>query len=109
MKEWVPLLQTLSWIGLIIIGTRTFSAQLISLFYSILLRIAAGSSFKAGPELGDDLHRLQIIDQNKPRKDKGIGKWKIERNEIYKKNQGIFLIHVIQPLNKRTQLYDIFI
>ena len=73
----------------------TFSAQLISLFESIRLRIAAGSSFKAGPELGDDLHRLQIIDQNKPRKDKGIGKWKIERNEIYKKNQGIFLTHVI--------------
>ena len=74
---------------------NAFSAQLISLFEAIRLRIAAGSSFKAGPELGDDLHRLQIIDQNKPRKDKGIGKWKIERNEIYKKNQGIFLTHVI--------------
>ena len=63
---------------------NAFSAQLISLFEAIRLRIAAGSSFKAGPELGDDLHRLQIIDQNKPRKDKGISKWEIERNEIYK-------------------------
>lgn len=110
MKEWVPLLQTLSWIGLIILGVRKFSGQLESLFDVVRLRITTGSSFKAGPvELGEDLKALEKVNPSALIEAQPEDDWEKERNGIYQKNSGIFLAHVIEPSTKKGQLYDIFI
>jgi hypothetical protein len=37
------------------------------------------------------------------------GSFSEERNEIYKKNRGCFLVHVLEPTSDQTQEYDIFI
>lgn len=110
MKDWVPLLQTIAWIGLIVYGAKKFSTQLQGLFKAIQTRIQSGSSFKAGPvELGEDLKSLEKI----PRSDSAAlsheDDWSKERDGLYANNNGIFLAHVIEPSDKTGQLFDIFI
>lgn len=107
----MPLLQTLSWIALIVYSVRKFSSQLQSLFEVIKQRISSGSSFKAGPvELGEDLKVLEKITPSKASGEQlQEDDWSKERNEVYNNNNGLFLAHVIEPSSKRGQDFDIFI
>lgn len=109
MKDWIPLFQTLSWVGLIVYGAKTFRSHLDSVFSAIYSRIKTGSSFKAGPiEIGEDLKSLEKIAPSSataPPQDS----WIKERETIYKDNQGLFLAHIIEPSQKNGQLFDIFI
>ncbi len=109
MKDWVPLIQTLAWIGLIVYSVRKFAPQLSGLFEAIKQRVVSGSSFKAGPvELGQDLKALEkVAPSNTPAQQEDD--WSKERNGLYDKNNGLFLTHVIEPSNKRGQDFDIFI
>ncbi len=110
MKDWIPLLQTLSWIGLIVYSVKKFSTQLQSLFDAIKQRIASGSSFKAGPvELGQDLKALEKVKPAIVSEETKVDDWSKERNEIYNNNNGLFLAHVIEPSKQDGQDYDIFI
>ncbi|MCU7918903.1 MAG: hypothetical protein KZQ99_08450 [Candidatus Thiodiazotropha sp. (ex Dulcina madagascariensis)] len=110
MKDWIPLLQTLAWIGLIIYGARKFSAQLEGLFGAIQKRVSSGSLFKVGPvELGEDLKALEKVNPSAAPKAAQEVDWSKERNGIYQENCGIFLAHVIEPSEEKGQIYDIFI
>lgn len=110
MKEWVPLFQTIAWIGLIVLSARKFSAQLESLFEAVRVRIRSGSSFKAGPvELGEDLRALEKVNPSASIGGPKESDWVKERDSIYQSNNGIFLAHVIEPSTKKGQIYDIFI
>lgn len=110
MKGWVPLLQTLAWIGLIVYAARKFSVQLESMMEAVRQRISTGSSFKAGPvELGEDLKRLDHVTPTGAEGQTQESDWSTERDGIYAQNQGVFLAHVIEPSSKHGQEYDIFI
>lgn len=138
MEHITPLLQTLSWIFLIVYGAKKFSGQLIGLVAAIESRIKTGSSFKAGPvQLGEDLKVLAKLPSEGERQasdDKGHlfrdefkglketssfdpadssaavdSSWTAQRESIYAQNQKLFLTHVIIPSKERGQKYDIFI
>lgn len=110
MNAWVPLLQTLSWIGLIVFSAHRFSAHLERLFEAIRKRIQSGSSFKAGPiELGKDLKALEKIGPSSTKGETSEEDWGTEREDIYQNNNGLFIAHIIEPSKTDGQLYDIFI
>lgn len=110
MNEWVPLLQSLAWIGLILYLVNAFTSQLQELFEAIRQRIRAGSSFKAGPvELGADLKGLERVPPSGPDSDPPEDDWSKERDGIYQSNGGLFLAHIIEPSDEEGQEYDIFI
>ena len=67
MDAWVPLIQTLAWVLLIIGVLWKFYSQVVAILNAIRDRISKGSSVKAGPfELGEDL-RVQNLDEQKER------------------------------------------
>ena len=96
---------------------------LIPLIEAVRIRVAKGSSFKVGPlELGEDLGKLSYVRPqgetgDVPAKEiqkekpvlKGTNHWTHEREKIYKRNNNIFLTHVISPSRIAGQKYDIFI
>lgn len=110
MKDWIPLFQSLAWIGLIVYLVRNFSAQLQQLFEAIRQRVHTGSSFKAGPvELGEDLGGLEKIPPSGPDTNPPEDAWSKERDAVYQENCGLFLAHIIEPSSEEGQEYDIFI
>jgi len=110
MEGWVPLLQTLSWIGLIVFSAHRFSGHLERLFEAIRIRVQSGSPLKVGPiELGQDLKALERIGPNSTKGEMSKEGWGAERDGIYQNNNGLFLVHVIEPSKTDGQLYDIFI
>lgn len=110
LKEWIPLLQTLSWITLIVLGTLKYSEKLERILDSIQERIKSGSSFKAGPvELGEDLRGLEKVSAQTSDAKISADGWEDERNKIYQNNNGLFLAHIIKPSKTIGQEYDIFI
>lgn len=110
MNDWVPLLQSLAWIGLILYLVHSFTSQLQQLFDAIRQRIRAGSSFRAGPvELGADLKNLERVSPSGPDSNPPEDDWSKERDEIYRNNCGLFLAHIIEPSDEEGQEYDIFI
>jgi len=110
LKDWVPLFQTLSWIGLIAFMVFKFASKLESLLEIVLNRVKSGSSLKAGPvELGEDLRSLDKVSANSSDAPVSEDGWSAERDGIYQSNNGLFLAHVIEPSKKHGQEYDIFI
>lgn len=110
MEAYVPLLQTLTWVLLILLGAWKYSDHLARTIQVIQRRIEHGSSFKAGPlELGEDLRALEHVSQSHTPAAPDSGDWAVERNNIYKQSHGIFLAHVIEPSSKSGEVYDIFI
>lgn len=117
LESYVPLFQTLIWAILIVIGGIIFFKQIRQLFETFRIRIAKGSSVKAGPiEIGEDLRSLEYmspIEDNIKTKEENSNKpdceWVTERTDIYQKQRGVFLTHVISPSRKYGQKYDIFI
>lgn len=117
LAPYVPLFQTLLWVGLIVLAIVAFYRPLRNLIDTLRVRIQKGSSFKAGPvELGEDLRALEYASptadaslQTLPASGSEADTWAVERNKIYEQNRGLFLAHVISPSAKPKQKYDIFI
>jgi hypothetical protein len=66
MTEFVPLLQTGLWVGLIVWLVHRYNAQVAAVLTAIQQRITQGSSVKAGPfELGADIRPQDLEEQNK--------------------------------------------
>lgn len=110
LSPYVPLFQSLSWILFVLICAILYRSQVIGLIEIIKKRIREGSSFKAGPvELGEDLQNLQKVKIEKSKPSLKHVDWETERTNIYKKNRGVFLTHIISPSIEKGQKYDIFI
>lgn len=115
LKEYVPLFQTLLWILLIVTLIIIFRKRIIKFYEIFTYRIECGSSFKIpGFEVGKILkENLEYMPQNAKLVSISThseeDKREIERTNIYKNNNGIFLTHVIAPSNKPNQKFDIFI
>lgn len=111
MNDWVPLLQTLMWVGLAMYVAYRFSDQLQAFLSTIHDRVASGSSLKAGPvELGaSDFDALEKVAISDPSQAQHEDDWSKERNAIYHHNHGLFLAHIIEPPAVPDDNYDIFI
>jgi len=112
LGPYVPLLQTLLWVALIVAGAIVFRKQAIHICEGIRRRIETGSSFKAGPvELGSDIKSLAYAPQNdiSDTSSPEESGWATERTEIYQNNRGMFLTHIISPSDIPGQKYDVFI
>ncbi len=111
MDAWVPLFESAIWAGLSLYLIYRFTPQLQSLFGAIQERVAAGSSFKAGPvELGSvDFDSLEKVDPSDPVEAVQEDDWTRERNGIYRNNYGLFLAHIVEPPATPGHDYDIFI
>lgn len=121
LKDYVPLFQTLVWALLIVFLLSLFRKPLAKVFYSLQQRIsgdAGGASIKASLgsfvsiEIGEDLRKLeQVSPSDKPvitLTDTQIQQWTEARVDIYTKNRGVFLVHVLKPSQKPGQKFDIF-
>ncbi|MEW5975070.1 MAG: pYEATS domain-containing protein [Acidobacteriota bacterium] len=115
LAPFVPLVQTVIWVLLIICGVFLFRSDGASLIVALRKRIERGASFKAGPiEIGEDLKGLEYVapgtasnhDEAAPSVQDS---WAAEREEIYRKNRGVFLTHVLSPSKDPGQEFDIFI
>jgi hypothetical protein len=112
LKDYVPLFSTFFWILFIGVILIIFKKKLEVLITILLERVKSGSSFKAGPiEIGEQLEKLEYADPNKSESisNTEAGKREEIRSNIYKKNKGLFLTHIITPSKRRNQKYDIFI
>lgn len=111
MNAWVPLFESVVWIGLILYLIYRFTPQLQSLFDAIQVRVTDGSSFKAGPvELGSaDFESLEKVAPTDPVDADQEDDWTMERNGIYRDNYGFFLAHIVEPPAASGENYDIFI
>ncbi len=111
LKDWIPLFQTFLWIGLFVFFAIKYSTKLNKLLEIIFRRIDSGSSIKAGPiELGEELRKLEKVSANTVSASiSNKNDWSNKRNGIYKKNKGLFLVHVLEPSKTYGQKYDVFI
>ena len=121
LAPYVPLAQTLLWVGLIVGGGTLFRKQIHSLVDAVRVRIQTGSSIKAGPiELGEDLRNLEKIPAASAKPsvlaesgavavDRTAEAWSKARDALYASTRGVFLAHVIEPSSKQGQDFDIFI
>jgi prokaryotic YEATS domain len=113
LKDYVPLFQTLIWLAFISIFFVIFKQRLRAIISILVHRIKQGSSIKAGPiEIGEELKNMDYANQSSSL-DVLTGcddqKREEHRDNIYKKNNGIFLTHLIYPSKKNNQKFDIYI
>ncbi|MBI5185321.1 MAG: hypothetical protein HZA01_06295 [Nitrospinae bacterium] len=113
LQPYVPLLQSFVWPAFISIVLFIYKKQAREIIGAVRQRIERGSSFKAGPlEIGEDLKQLEYAQPSQDKNiaiDKAALSWEQERNDIYKKNDGYFLTHVLTPSRSSGQKYDIYI
>ena len=119
LAPYVPLGQTLLWVGLIVVGGALFRGQIGSLANAVRVRIQTGSAIKAGPiELGEDLRDLEKIPaaSEKPSSspgsepaDRTAKAWADSRDALYAATRGVFIAHLIEPSDEPGQEFDIFI
>ncbi len=110
LSPYVPLWQTLTWVLLIFILVFVFRRRLTDLLEAIRQRVEKGSSVKTPfLELGDDLQKMDNIGDKTASAPTAEVTWGQERDEIYQKNRGLFLAHVLDPSDKDGQAFDIFI
>ncbi|MBI5674056.1 MAG: hypothetical protein HZC50_12650 [Nitrospirae bacterium] len=111
MKEWLSLVETLAWVGLVGYVLYRFGTYIEGLLEAFRSRIESGSPIKAGPfELGQDLMSLEkVAPSQAPSSTPAPDDWSKERDGIYEANSGLFLAHVIEPSSDQGQVYDIFI
>jgi hypothetical protein len=114
LKDYVPLFQTIIWIGFIIIFFLIFKKPIHEIVSTLIDRIKKGSSIKAGPlEIGAELRGMAYAEQTSSDSKVSTGSdgdlRENHRIKIYERNKGLFLTHIIVPSDKVGQLYDIFI
>ena len=109
MNAWVPFFQSGLWVALIIVAGVRYGTKLEGVFDVLIERIRRGSSVKAGPfEVGPDLKSLDRVERSAiPAA--STNDWTVQRDETYRRNHGIFLVHVIEPSSTPGQLYNVFI
>jgi hypothetical protein len=124
LKDYVPLFQTLVWAVLILSGIILFRRPFAKLLDIIQQRmsgtlggpsvnIGVGSFLTFSLGEGKDVNQLERVAFNKePAKIQAniqSQQWVQQREDIYKNNRGLFLVHVLNPSQKAGQQYDIFI
>jgi hypothetical protein len=118
LAPFVPLAQTVIWILLIVCVGLLFRSQGRSLLNALQRRIEGGASFKAGPiQIGEDLRALEYIAPGDGKSTAAPGPttaeldatWELARTDIYRRNRGVFLTHVLHPSKDPGQEFDIFI
>jgi hypothetical protein len=110
LKDYVPLFQTLLWIGLFLTITFVFRKYIILILSTIVDRLKQGSSFKAGPiEVGEKLNQLEYIPQKEAKFEPSGNDREDHRVSIYRDNRGLFLTHIIYPTDRSGQGWDVFI
>ena len=118
--DYVPLFQTIVWIGFILAAFRIFRDEFQSLFEAITQRVKSGSSLKAGIfELGADLRALTYVTPQQPTPSPpaeapavglaGVEARVQQREETYEKSRDVFVAHVLTPSTQPGQRYDIYI
>ncbi len=114
LKDYVPLFQTMIWIGFIVVFFLIFKKTISDVITTLILRIKKGSSIKAGPiEIGEELKGMQYANQTESSTEVKTGsdgqQREDHRKRIYEKNKGLFLTHLIYPSAKSGQKFDIYI
>jgi len=114
LKDYVPLFQTMLWIGFIVVFFLIYKKTISDVIKTLILRIKKGSSIKAGPiEIGEELKGMQYANQTESSTEVKTGSDGQQREKhrrgIYEKNKGLFLTHLIYPLAKSRQKFDIYI
>ena len=114
LKDYVPLFQTIVWIGFIITFFLIFKKTIHEIASTLLVRIKKGSSIKAGPiEIGEELKNMEYAKQTDANSIMLSGadgqKREEHRTKIYEKNKGLFLTHLIYPSGKSEQRFEIYI
>lgn len=114
LQPYIPLFQSLIWPLFIAVLLLAYRKQLIGIVEAITRRVEKGSSVKAGPfEIGEAFKQLGYAQPTQAKDeatlDKTAQNWAQERNDIYKKNNGIFLTHVLTPSQSSGQKFDIYI
>jgi hypothetical protein len=121
---YVPLLQTLAWVAVVVAGAIMLRCQLRDLLETVRVRVERGSSLRAGPiEVGEDLRGLPHIDAGTTAEPKSLTSAAkppagdlhapdaraAQRKEAYSRCRDLFLTHVLSPSEKPGQSYDIFV
>ncbi len=114
LKDYVPLFQTIIWIGFIVVFFLIYKKTISEVIKTLILRIKKGSSIKAGPiEIGEELKGMQYANQTESSPEVKTGsdgqQRENHRKKIYEKNKGLFLTHLIYPSIKSGQKFDIYI
>jgi hypothetical protein len=110
LKDYVPVFQTILWIGLLVVITFVFRKYINLILTTIIERLKQGSSFKAGPiEVGEILSQLEYVPQKESKCEPSVNERENHRVNIYKENRGLFLTHLIYPTDRSGKGFDIFI
>jgi hypothetical protein len=113
LKDYVPLFQSVLWIILLSLLLIIFRRSISKLIVAFEKRIGKGSSVKIGPiELGEDIKNLEYVDENKGGNivvGADAKKREDHRHKIYENNNRIFLAHILLPIEKNRNEYEIFI
>lgn len=114
LKDYVPLFQTIFWIGFILSIILIFRKSLKLLINILIDRVKKGSSVKAGfIEIGEELKNMEYAKQVSIDADISIDADGQEREEhrvkIYEKHKGLFITHLIYPSLMEDQRFEIFI
>jgi len=112
LRDYVPVFQTILWIFLVVVLLLIYRVRIGAFFELVVKRVKGGSGFKAGPlEIGPELRSLEYAERTAEIQEVGTGHQDREdvRTDIYKRNKGLFLTHIISPSEDPNQKYDIFI
>jgi hypothetical protein len=118
LAPYVPLLQSVGWMLLVITCAFLLRRQIMQLVDIILTQIAQGSGFKAGPlEIGPNLYTLEYVEKEpvgrvqdqKGSAGRSVDEWNTLRHGIYQHNREVFLAHVTRPLQTNMGEYDVYI
>lgn len=130
LKDYVPLFQTLLWVGLTAAAVAIFYKQIRNLLTSLYTRIERGSSFEVGPlKVGAEVRELPKVAPASPgspekrevgpegpasaasegRPDSLVERLRRHREGVKEKNKYYYLAHVLEPSKDPGQKYDVFI
>jgi hypothetical protein len=105
-KNFVPLFQNLLWIIFIGVIIFIFRKMIRDLVLSLTDRIKKGSSLKIG---NIELGALDYVEQTEIKATSNSEEREKHRTNIYKKNRGLFLTHILAISKRKKYKYDIFI
>ena len=134
MKDFVPLVQTAIWAGVVIWVLRAFEAQIQGLIDSVRKRVEQGSEVvvKAGgvtikppkmelleklKSIPPELHDVAVdntdsnlaLTANEISNPNTPEEWSLVRDGIYRNQRGLFLSHMLSRSTEPGQVFDIYI
>ena len=121
MKDYVPLLQTLAWVLLIVVVLVAFRREFRDFAESIRRRVDTGSPFELGVgqvasvKLGE-LQQLPRVEPTEPGRqlpdptaEAAVEHWSRVRDEIKNQSREVYLAHIIKPSAIPGQRYDVYV